>query len=47
MSPGKGGGVHKELPVFNTVKEVCIQSLSTIPSLLSLRLRRAQEQRPQ
>lgn len=26
VSPGKGGGIHKELPVFNTVKEVCIES---------------------
>jgi succinyl-CoA synthetase alpha subunit len=26
VSPGKGGSTHLELPVFNTVREVCLIS---------------------
>ena len=34
VSPGKGGKLHLGLPVFNNVKEVCIQLLNYFFSLI-------------
>lgn len=34
VSPGKGGSTHLERPVFNTVREVCLNFLNLLFSLV-------------